>query len=92
MHISKSRKVKIFRDWRTIGNREEEEKGQKGLLGEEIDEKLQLYLIAVWNNRGGVSVHLAMTAAKGFMLAALTQYGECVNIKRHWAPLKANIQ
>ena len=64
-------------------------KGRKVLLGEEIDEKLQLYLTALQNNGGGVSAHLAMTAAKGFILAlnwgALAQYGGHVNITRHWA-------
>ena len=64
-------------------------RGRKLLLGEQLDEKLQLYLTTLRNNGGVVSARIAMAAAKGLLLSlnrsALVEYGGHINITRHWA-------
>ena len=63
-------------------------RGRKHLLGEQLDEKLQLYLTTLRNNGGVVSARIAMAAAKGLLLSlnrgALAEYGAYINITRHW--------
>lgn len=44
-------------------------RGRKVLLGEQLDEKLQLYLTTLRNNGGTVSARIAMAAAKGLLLS-----------------------
>ena len=59
------------------------------MLGEQLDEKLQLYLTTLRNNGGVVSARIVMAAAKGLLLSlnrgALAEYGGHINITRHWA-------
>ena len=44
-------------------------RGRKVLLGEKVDEKLQLYLTTLRNNGGVVSAQIAMAVAKGLLLS-----------------------
>ena len=55
-------------------------RGRKVLLGEQLDDKLQLYLTTLRNNGGAVSAWKAMAAVRGLLLSlnrgALAEYGE----------------
>ena len=59
------------------------------MLGEQLDEKLQLYLTTLRSNDGVVSARIAIKAAKGLLLSqnwsALAEHGGHINITRHWA-------
>ena len=59
-------------------------RGRKVLLGEQLNEKLQLYLTTLRSNGGIVSAQkIAIAAAKGLLLSqnwgALTEYGGHIN-------------
>ena len=66
-------------------------RGRKILLGEQLGQKLQQYLITLRGNGGIVSAGVAMAAANGLLLAlnrgALAEYGGHIKITRHWHTL-----
>lgn len=64
-------------------------RGRRVLLGDEMDQKVQLYLKKVREGGGVVSARIAMAAAKGILLTCnrslLVEFGGHVELNRHWA-------
>ena len=67
----------------------EKKRGRKLLLGEHLDEKLQLYIRKTREGGGAVTTRIVMAAARGLLLASnrniLAEYGGDVRINRPWA-------
>ena len=64
-------------------------RGRSLLLGDDLDEKVQLYLKNVRKGGGVVSARIAMAAARGILLSydkyRLAEFGGHVLLNRHWA-------
>ena len=67
----------------------EKKRGRTLLLGEHLDEKLQLYIRKTREGGGAVTTRIVMAAARGLLLGsnrnALAEYGGHVRINRPWA-------
>ena len=63
--------------------------GRKVLLGQDLDDTVQIYLRKVREGGGAVSARIAMAAARGILLkcnrAKLAEFGGPVQLNRHWA-------
>ena len=63
--------------------------GRKLLLGEDLDEKVQIYIKKVREGGGAISARIVMAAARGILLKCnrglLADFGGHVELKRHWA-------
>ena len=64
-------------------------RGRRVLLGDDLDQKVQLYLKKVREGGGVVSARIAMAAAKGIVMTCdrslLAEFGGHVELNRHWA-------
>ena len=64
-------------------------RGRPVLLGEELDQKLQQYLLKVREGGGVVSARIAVASARGILLhsdcSSLVEFGGHVQLNRHWA-------
>lgn len=64
-------------------------RGRKVILGEDIDCKVQNYLLKVRDGGGVVSARIAIAAARGILLSCdrcrLVEYGGPVDLSRSWA-------
>ena len=64
-------------------------RGRTLLLGNDLDEKLQLYLKQIRANGGPLTGRIAIAAAKGLLLAdnpsKLVENGGHIELNRHWA-------
>ena len=67
----------------------EKQRGRSLFLGNNLDEKLQLYVNKVREGCGVVSSKIVMAAARGMLLASdrskLAEYGGHILLNRHWA-------
>ena len=65
------------------------EQGRSKLLGNDLDEKVQLYIKSVREHNGVVSSGVVMAAARGIILSCakekLAQFGGHINLNKHWA-------
>ena len=64
-------------------------RGRRGLLGQELDTHVQMYLKKVREGGAAVSARIAMAAAWGILLKCdrtkLAEFGGPVQLNRHWA-------
>ena len=64
-------------------------RGRTLLLGNDLDEKLQLYLKKIRASGGPLTARIAIAAARGLLLAdnrnKLVEYGGHIELNRHWA-------
>lgn len=67
----------------------ERERGRSKLLGNDLDETVQLYIKSVRDHSGVVSSGVVMAAARGILLSCarekLVEFGGHIDLNRHWA-------
>ena len=82
-------KRKRVEDLEDIEALPEKKRGRPLLLGDALDEKVQLYLRKVREAGGTVSAGIAIAAARGLLLKYnrmnLDEFGGPVHLSRHWA-------
>ena len=82
-------KRKRVEDLEDIEALPEKKRGRPLLLGDVLDEKVQLYLRKVREAGGTVSAGIAIAAARGLLLKynrmSLDEFGGPVHLSRHWA-------
>ena len=63
-------------------------RGRRVLLGEDLDQKVHMYLMKVREEGGGVSARIAMAAAKGILLTCdrdmFVEFGSHVQLNKAW--------
>ena len=67
----------------------EKKRGRPVLLGDELDEKVQVYLKKIREGGGVVSARITMAAARGIVMSCdrnmLAEFGGHVDLNRNWA-------
>ena len=76
-------------DGDVVNSLPERERGRSKLLGNDLDEKVQLYIKSIREHGGVVSSGVVMAAARGILLSCakekLAEFGAHINLNRHWA-------